>query len=124
DRIGLAPGQLLTSSELERARRRLSELPAGGPSRVDVAPVGSGLVEVHVATLERPLMPTTPLALGTLGVRALATREATWQVASLTGSGERLDVTARWWESRPAVAVALSTPLQSRLISGVLRVEG
>ncbi len=124
DRIGLAPGRLLTSSDLERARRRLSELPAGGPSRVDVAPVGGGLVEVHAATLERPLMPTTPLALGTLGVRALATREATWQVASPTGSGERLDVTARWWESRPAVAVALSIPLQSRLISGVLRVEG
>ena len=124
DRIGLAPGRLLTWSDLERARRRLLELPAGGPSRVDVAPVGGGLVEIHAATLERPLMPTTPLALGTLGVRALATREATWQVASPTGSGERLDVTARWWESRPAMAVALSTPLQSRLISGVLRVEG
>ncbi len=124
DRIGLAPGGLLTSPDLERARRRLSELPAGGPSRVDIAPVGAGLVEVHAAVLERPLIPTTPLALGTLGVRALATREAIWQVASPTGSGERFDVTARWWEARPAIAVALTVPVHSRLVSGVVRVGG
>ena len=124
DRIGLAPGELLTSPDLERARRRLSELPAAGPSRVDVAPVGGGLVEIHAAVLERPLIPAAPLALGTLGVRALATREATWRVASPTGSGERFDVTARWWEARPAIAVALSVPVHSRLVSGVVRLEG
>ncbi len=124
DRMGLLPGTLLTAADLGRARRRLSELPAGSVSRVDVAPVGGGLVEIHAAVFERPLMPTTPLALGTLGVRALTNREATWRLSSPTGAGERLDVTARWWESRPAAAVALSLPLRSRLISGVLRLEG
>ena len=58
-------------------------------------------------------MPAARLALGTLGVRALATREATWQVASPTGSGERLDITARWWQSRPA-GRRFELPVQSR----------
>ena len=124
DRMGLAHGRLLTSSDLERARRRLSELPAVGPSRVEVAPVGGGLVEVKTAVLERPVLPTSRLALGALGVRAAVNREATWRVASLTGGGERLDISARWWEGRRAAGVALSVPVQTRFIAGVVSVAG
>lgn len=124
DRIGLDPGELLTPAGLARARRRLSELPAGKSSRLDVAPVGGGLVEVHAAVFERSLMPSSRLALGVLGVRALVAREATWQLASPTGSGERLDVFARWWDHRPALAVALRTPVRSRGVSGVVTVAG
>jgi hypothetical protein len=124
DRMGLRPGTLLTAADLGRAHRRLSELPAASISRVDVAPVGGGLVEIDAAVLERPLTPTAPLALGALGLRALTNREATWRLASPTGAGERLDVSARWWEARPAGAVALSLPVKSRFVSGLLRFEG
>lgn len=124
DRIGLDPGELLTPAGLARARRRLSELPAGKASRLDVVPVGGGLAEVHAAVFERSLTPSTRLALGVLGVRALVNREATWQLASPTGSGERLDVFARWWDQRPAVSVALRAPVRARRASGVVTVEG
>lgn len=122
DRIALDPGELVTPAGLARARRRLLELPAGKASRLDVAPVGGGLVEVHAAVFERSLMPSSRLALGVLGLRALVNREATWQLSSPTGSGERLDVFARWWDQRPAVSVALRAPVRSRLASGVLTV--
>ena len=124
DRMDLAPGEVLTSFELERARRRMAELPAAATSRVDVVPVGRGLAEVDAAVLERPLIPTSPIALGALAARAAINREVTWQVASPTGSGERFDIAGRWWEARPAVAVALSVPLESRIIDGILRLEG
>ena len=124
DRMDLAPGDVLTPFELERARRRLAELPAASASRVDVVPVGRGLAEVDVAVLERPLIPTSRIALGALAARAAINREVTLQVASPTGSGERFDITARWWDARPAVAVALNVPLESRIIDGIVRLEG
>ncbi len=124
DRMGVVAGELLTPGGLGRARRRLAELPASAASRVEVAPVGGGLVEVHAAVLERPVMPTSRLALGALGVRALVNREATWRVASPTGGGERLDISARWWEGRRAAGVALRVPVQTRFIGGVVGIEG
>src|SRR5690606_31271950 len=92
-------------------------------TQVEVVPVGSGLAEVKAAVLERPVVMTAPLAIGALGVRALVTREATWQVNGLMGGGERLDLAGRWWEARPAVAVGLSLPLDAG-VHGVLRLEG
>lgn len=124
DRLGLAPGAVLDSASLARARRRLIEVPAVGPSRLDVVPVGGGRVEVRGAVVERSLMPVSPAALAGLGLRALVNREATWQVTSPTGAGERLDVSARWWEARPAVAIGLSVPIKTPLVGGILRVEG
>ena len=124
DRMGVAAGELLTPGGLGRARRRLAELPASAASRVEVAPVGGGLVEVHAAVLERTVLPTSRLALGAIGVRALVDREATWRVASPTGAGERLDISARWWEGRRAASVALRVPVQTRFIGGVVGIEG
>jgi Papain-like cysteine protease AvrRpt2 len=124
DRMSLVPGEVLTPWGLARARRRLAELPAAGASRVEVRPVGGGLAEVDAAVVERPLTPTSRLALGALAARAAVNREVAWQVASPTGSGERFDVAARWWQARPAVAVALTVPLESRVIDGIVKLEG
>ena len=124
DRLGVATGDILTPARLERAQRRLTELPAGSASRVEVAPVGGGLAEVRAAVLERPSMPTSRQAFAVLGVRTLTTREATWRVSSPTGGGERLDLFARWWEARPAVGAALMVPLGARRLGGILRLEG
>lgn len=124
DRLGLTPGTVLDSASLGRARRRLAEVPAVGPSRLDVVPVGGGRVEVRGAVVERPLMPVSPAALAGLGVRALVHREVTWRVTSPTGAGERLDLSARWWEARPAAAIGLSVPVDLAIVAGILRVEG
>ena len=117
---------VLTASAIGARRRRLTEL-TGRPSasRVEVAPVGGGLAEVRRGrprTSARCRPPDSRLARS--GVRALATREATWRVSSPTGGGERLDLSARWWEARPAVGAALSVPLESRVIGGILRLDG
>ena len=113
DRMGVAAGETLDRRRISGVRGAGSpELPAGSASRVDVAPVGGGLVEVHAAVLERPLMPTSRSRWATLGVRALVNREATWRVVE---SDRRL---ANASTSPPAggkrdlpSAVALSVPL-------------
>ena len=67
DRLGIAPGDILTPARFERAERRLTELPASSVSRLEVAPIGGGLAEVRAAVLERPSMPISRNALAVPG---------------------------------------------------------
>ena len=67
DRLGLAPGDVLTPSDLGRARRRLGELPAAAPRASTSRLLAAGSSRVDAAVLERPLMPASPLALGDAG---------------------------------------------------------
>ena len=124
DRAAIAPGARVTRGVFTRAARRLEEVPAVALARLDLVPVGNGLADMRAAVVERPLMPSAPLALGSLAARAAVTREIQWQVSSPSGGGERFDVAARWWENRPAVSVALSVPVSRPWLSGTLRIEG
>jgi hypothetical protein len=122
--VAIEHGRLLTSAAVARAERRVAAIPSVAASSVELRPAGEGLAEVKADVVERPLMPAGRLALGTLAVRALATREATWSLASLTGSGERLDLVGRWWEARPAARIGLGVPVNVGPARGILRLAG
>jgi hypothetical protein len=124
DRMSIAPRSLLTPGDLTRARRRLESLPTLSSTRVEVVPAGSGLADLRAAVVERPLLARAPAAIAAAAARAAIDRELTVQISSPSGSGERLDLMARWWDARPSGAVTLHVPVRTAWVSGILRVAG
>ena len=55
--VGLPPQTLLTRAALQRARRRLAELPAAQTTRVAYRPAENGRATVDAVVLERPCCP-------------------------------------------------------------------
>jgi hypothetical protein len=120
DRLGLGGGSLLTARELDRARRRLQELPALRSSRVDYRPTGDGRADLEVAVVERPLLPRRAADLLRLLSRAALEREVELGLASPAGAAEWLGFDWRFPEARRAlgVAVVAPAPLGSRALAG------
>ena len=108
--IGTRSPDVLTTGSLVRARRRLDELPAALSTRLDYAPVPSGLAEVHATVNERPLLPSDVWSYAAIGLTAAAGREVNLASGSLTGSGESMAAGWRFWPDRPRVGVRLDTP--------------
>jgi len=108
--LGISPGDVLTTSDLRRAERRLADLPAASSTRVSYEPVGEGKAELRAVITERPLFPHDVWAIGALGLSAVAGRFVGVTTGSLTGGGESVDASWRFWPHRPAVAVALRSP--------------
>jgi hypothetical protein len=122
--LGLEPGEVLQPGALDRARRRLESVPAVRVARVDYVPVPGGLANVDAAAVESLLLPSGPGALAAVGLGAVVDREMRVDVASPTGSGERVSASWRWWENRPRVRLAAAVPLQRGPVRGVLTLEG
>ena len=108
--IGAERGVLLTSGGLARAQRRLAELPSAFSTRLDYVPVPSGLTELRGAVAERPLFPARGLSILAIGVMGAASRELRVTTGSLTGNGEGLSVSWRFWPHRPRFSAALRSP--------------
>lgn len=120
DALALAPQAVLTPDALARGRRRIAELPAAQVARVSYRPGENGDAQVDVVVIERPLLPTSLPALAATGVRAIASREVSVTIASPSGGAERWDVSYRWWERRPRVGLAFSSPTP---FGGIWRLE-
>ena len=108
--LSLEPGEVLTPSSLQLARRRLELVPAVAAGRVDYRPVGTEIAEVDVAVVERERWSPQPSDLGVAVARALSERRVIGSLASPTGHGEVLEASYRWWENRPRGEMSLSTP--------------
>jgi predicted double-glycine peptidase len=119
---GLEPRQLLTSSALEQALRRLSDLPVASNARITYEPLGEGLVRVDAVIDERPRVPRGWIALATLGARALLQHEARVDVSGALGLGEAAGGSWRWLNGRPRVRFDFAAPSPGRL-PGVLSVD-
>ncbi|NOT25270.1 MAG: hypothetical protein HOP16_04120 [Acidobacteria bacterium] len=122
--IGIDAGDVLTLSRFERAQRRLSELPAARTTRLDYVPVPSGLAELRGAIAERPILPTNPVSLGAMGISAGATREVRLVTGSLTGAGEQVSATWRFWPRRPYIALGIASPAPWGGVWNVLSFSG
>jgi hypothetical protein len=107
---GLAPRQLLTRATLQRARRNLADLPSAQTTRVFYTPAENGRARVEAVVVERPLVPTSPIAAAAIGLRALSDREIAGRVSSPSGGGEAWTASWRWWEHRPRVAGSFDAP--------------
>lgn len=108
--MGLEPQTLLTPDALRTARERLAQVPAAQVASVSYRPGEGGAAQVHAVVLERPLVPTSPLALAAAGVRLVTDREVAVAVSSPTGGGELWKASWRWWKGRPRTALEFSTP--------------
>jgi hypothetical protein len=122
--VSVDVGEVLTEARFTRARRRLSELPAARATRLDYAPVPSGLAELRGAVAERALVPTSSLSLVAMGITAAATREVRVTTGSLVGGGEQLFAAWRFWPRRPYVAVGLAAPAPWGGVWNVLAFSG
>jgi hypothetical protein len=72
-------------------------------------PGENGRAQVDASIIERPLVPSSPIALSAIGLRALTDREAVITSASPSGGGELWTGTWRWWERRPKLALAFDS---------------
>ncbi len=103
-------GQPLTRETLARSARRLAELPSAALSRIDYVPVAGGLAELRATVAERPLVPSSTWDLAGIGIAAAARREIGVSLGSLTGGGERIDLSWRFWPHRRRVGATLEAP--------------
>lgn len=117
--LGVDAGTMLTDRLLARTRRRFAELPAAVSTRLEYAPVRSGLAEVRGSVLEQALLPMSPISLGMMGLSAAATREVRLTFGSFTGGGEQTRVAWRFWEHRPRVAFGIRAPAARGGVWGV-----
>jgi hypothetical protein len=123
DAIDLPPGALVTTHRLRLAQRRLREVPALSGATVAYHPVESGRAQIDAAVIERALAPTTPFAWGALGLHAATERELAASFASITGGGELMTGSWRWWEHRPRVGFSFAAPVSRGIAPGVWRVD-
>lgn len=121
--LNLPPRSLLTPARLNRATRRLDELPSAAVTRLRYRPLADGLVEIEAVVVERPTLPRGVVPIVAAAGRALLQREVRVDAAAPTRSGELLTVAWRWWEARPRLALSLAVPAVSWL-PGVTTVEG
>ena len=121
--VNLPSHSMLTASQLERAKRRVAELPSLQMSRVAYSPRANGLATVDVAVVERPLFPRTRANAIATVVRAAAEREMRLEIASPSGSGELWAAKWRWSSGRPRVSIAAAMPKLWRW-TGLWRFDG
>jgi hypothetical protein len=106
----IAPGTTLTASSLRLSARRIADVPAIAADRISYRPIEGGRAQVDVAVVERDAYPSGMPALAAVGVGAAVNRTLTASFASLSGGGERIDASWRWWTHRPAVSAAFVAP--------------
>lgn len=113
--LDLHPGELLIRNRLVRARRRLSELPTAGLTRLRYEPPREGRSSVVAAVVERPLLPTAPLAIGATVARAAAEGEVAVPLTSPTGGAEAWTPWWRWGDGRSGFGLNVAFPAPAGL---------
>jgi hypothetical protein len=121
--LGLQPNTILTAGAFGRAARRLRELPDQTAARIAYRPAQDGFATVDVVIAEQELRPTSALGWSVAAAKALVNREVEIAAPGFTGQGEVWSASWRWWNGRPRVAAAFTTPRLERL-PGVWRVDG
>ena len=108
--LGIAPGEVLTTAALERAERRLGDLPSAFATRVRYALVARARAEVRATVVERPTVPRGALAFAAIGLEAGVSQQVRASISSLTGGGERVTASWRFWPHRPRYAITIAAP--------------
>ena len=110
DAIGVRPRELLTPGALRTAQKRVRDVPAVATARVTFHPLEDGRAQVDATVVERPRVPGSYAALIGLGLGAAANREIAASLANVSGGGDAVDVSWRWWRHRPRIAVSYAAP--------------
>jgi len=110
DAVGLQPRQLLTPAALRLAQRRVRAIPSIATARVGFQPLEGAVAQVDATIVERPRAPVTWPAWMGVGLGAVANREAAVTLANISGGGDAIEVTWRWWPNRPRIAASYAAP--------------
>jgi hypothetical protein len=95
-------------------------LPAAEGARVIYRPIGNGRANVEAVIVERPRFPTSGSAIASAAVHLATDRVLSASAANVTGAGDLLSFSWRWWERRPRIELSYQAP--SRL--GTWQVSG
>lgn len=120
--VDIPKGMPVTNADLDRARRRLRDVPSIATAVVSYKPVDHGRAQVDASVVERDPAPASYPAWMGMGLEAAIDREVTPTFASLTGGGELLSGTWRWWPHRPMVSGSFAAPAP-RVIGGTWRID-
>ena len=106
----MRPKQLLSADAIRLAQKRVRDVPAVATARVSYHPTEEGRAQIDASVLERDRAPLTyPAWLG-IGAGALANREATVAFTNVSGGGDAITATWRWWQHRPMIGAAYAAP--------------
>ena len=108
--IDVERGETLSTAALNRAQRRLADVPALRSGTLEFVPISGGRAEVRATVDERRLFPTSITDWAMLGGRAIFNRDPRASIGAMTGSGERLDLQYRFRPGRPRLGATLSAP--------------
>jgi hypothetical protein len=108
-RMALRHGELLTSTSLALARRRLSQLPPVQASRVDYRPLPDGTVEVQASVLERRRAPGST-AIVAQAARGFLNRRVALEVGPLIAAGDRWRAAGSWDPGQRYLRGSMSAP--------------
>ena len=110
DAVGVRPRELLTPGALRLAQRRAQDLPALAAARVTFRPLEDGRAVVNASIVERERAPLTYAAWGGIALGAAANREVAVSLANVSGGGDAVGLSWRWWQHRPKIAVSYAAP--------------
>lgn len=110
DAVGVQPRQLLSPEDVRLAQRRVRAIPSIASARIGFQPLEGGIAQVDATVVERPRAPLTVASWIGLGVGAAANKEAAVTMANLSGGGDAVDASWRWWPNRPRVAASYAAP--------------
>jgi predicted double-glycine peptidase len=110
DRLGVAPGQLLTPMAFRRAARRAADLPAATDAAVRYFPHDAEGASLEVDVHEGQPVPYGWGAVASVAGRGILVHEIKLPFAGPTGNGERIDLEYGWKLNHPRAALRLTAP--------------
>jgi hypothetical protein len=85
-------------------------VPAIAAARVSYQPGESGRAQIEASVVEHARAPTTYASWLGIGLRGATDRELSTSVTSVSGGGDVIAASWRWWTHRPMVAVSYAAP--------------
>jgi hypothetical protein len=110
DAIGVRPRQILTPDALRLAERRVLAVPAAAAARVSFQPGEDGQAQIDASIVERNRAPAGYASWIGIGLHAATDRELAASFANVSGGGDLVAVSWRWWEHRPMIAASYAAP--------------
>jgi len=110
DAIGVQPRATLTPDALRVAERRVRDIPAIATARVTFHPLDRGDAQIDATVVERARAPRGWPAWAAMGIGAVANSELAASFANVSGGGDVVDVSWRWWERRPRIGGSYAAP--------------
>ena len=102
--------QMLTPDALRLAQRRVLAVPAIAAARVSFQPRENGEARIDASVVEHTRAPTTSASWMGIALRAATERELAASFAGVSGGGDVVSASWRWWANRPMVAASYAAP--------------